>query len=134
LVPYLAPNGRRNYISLNIAAAILYRGFAREDEGRPQTEEDLERRLDDAARTLSIAIRIYRLDLPDPLAIGNTTIAEGIFAEGARILRFADGRPPIDSLGVHREDLDKAFSRLAHIVPQSRPETIVPSRFQRPKL
>jgi hypothetical protein len=49
-------------------------------------------------------------------------------------LQFRDGRPPIDSLGVNRIDLDSALSRRASIVPESRPETIIPSKFSRPKL
>lgn len=68
------------------------------------------------------------------MQISQATVAKGTFSGGARVLQFADGRPPIESLGMNKADMEIALSRLSHIVPESRPEAIVPSRFQRPKL
>ena len=124
----------KRYIPLSVAAAIVYRAFLTADDERPQTELALEKHLDEAAHAVSLVVRIYRLDLPDPVEIGATALGEGIFCDGGRTLLFRDGRPPIDSLGVNKVDLDHALSKRAHIVPESRRETIVRSRFLRPKL
>lgn len=128
------PSRRKLYIPLSVAAAIVYRAFLGAGEPRPQNEQELEARIDEAARVVSIAVRVYRLDLADPVQIPPATLAEGTFSDGGRYLLFTDGRPPVDSLGVNRIDLDLALARRAHIVPENSPETIVPSRFKRPKL
>ena len=124
----------KRYIPLSVAAAIVYRAFLNAEDERPQTELALEKHLDEAAHAVSLVVRIYRLDLPDPVEIGTTVLGEGIFRDGGRTLLFRDGRPPIDSLGVNQVDLDHALSKRAHNVPENRPETIVRSRFVRPKL
>jgi hypothetical protein len=128
------PTRRQLYIPLTIAAAIVYRAFP--DAGRepPRNEDELEKRTEESARAVSIAIRVYRLDLPDPVQIHSSTLSEGLFADGGRVLRFRDGRPPIEPLGVNRADLDAALAKSAHIVPENRPEAIIPSKFNRPKL
>lgn len=128
------PTRRQLYISLAIAAAIVYRAFRDPGERQPQTEEELEKRIDQSARAVSVALRVYRLDLTDPLEIPAATLIEGSFINGGRTLQFRDGRPSLDSLGVNRIDLDHALSRRAHIIPESRPEAIIPSKFSRPKL
>jgi hypothetical protein len=125
---------RHNYVPLTIAAAIFYRAFVVEGDRRPETESELETHLDEAARTISIAIPIFRLDLADPVRISHATLAEGTFSGGGRVLRFSDGRPPIEPLGMNKADMETALSKLSHIVPENRPESIVPSRFQRPKI
>jgi hypothetical protein len=119
---------------MTIAAAIVYRAFPDACIEPPKNEEELEERMDESARAVSIALRVYRLDLADPVQIPAATLSEGIFAGGGRVLRFRDGRPPIEPLGVNRVDLDAALARRAHIVPESRPEAIIPSKFSRPKL
>ena len=124
----------KRYISLPVAAAIVYRAFLNADDERPKTELALEKHLDEAAHAVSLVVRIYRLDLPDPVEIGRTALGEGVFRDGGRTLLFSDGRPPLDSLGVNKVELDRALSKRAHIVPENRPETIIPSRFVRPKL
>lgn len=125
---------RHLYVSLSVAAAILYRAFLGDRDQPPQTEGELEQHMDEAAHAVSIALRIYRLDMPDPLEIPAATIAEGVFFDGGRRLRFRDGRPALDSLGVNKVDLDHALAKRAHIVPESRPEVIVASKFKRPTL
>ena len=112
----------------------MYRAFPDACGEPPKNEEELERRMEESARTVSIAIRVYRMDLPDPVQIHASTLAEGFFAGGGRRLLFSDGRPPIGPLGVNRADLDAALAKRAHIVPESRPEAIIPSKFSRPKL
>lgn len=128
------PTRRQSFLPLTIAAAIIYRAFLGDRQQLVRTEEEMEKHLDEAARTISIAIPIYRLDLADPAVIDNATIAHGSFMGGARSLRFPDGRPSIDSLGVYKPDLDRPLSKFVHIVPETRPETIVPSKFLRPKI
>lgn len=120
------PTRRQLYIPLTIAAAIVYRAFLDAREQAPQTEEELEKRIDQSARSVSIALRVYRLDLADPMEIPAATLAEGSFINGGRSLQFRDGRPPIESLGVNRVDLDDALWRCADLLPESRPETVVP--------
>ena len=124
----------KRHIPLSVAAAIVYRAFLGQEDERPQTELALEKHLDEAAHAVSLIVRIYRLDLPDPVQIANATLAEGLFSLGGRMLLFRDGRPPIDCLGVNKIDLDRALSKRAHIVPEHRPETLIPSKFSRPKL
>jgi hypothetical protein len=128
------PTRRQLYIPLAIAAAIVYRAFLRGSEQAPQTEEELEKHMDESARAVAIALRVYRLDLAEPLEIPKGIVAEGSFINGGRALQFLDGRPPLESLGVNRIDLDHALSRRAHIIPENRPEAIIPSKFSRPKL
>src|SRR4051812_46659856 len=123
---------RRLYIPLSIAAAIVYRAFLHPAEPKPQSEEELESRICESARAVSIALRVYRLDLADPVPIAPSILAEGVFVNGARSLRFLDGRPPLDSLAVNRTDLDQALARRAQLVPEHRPEALVPSKFSRP--
>ena len=125
---------RQLYMSMTIAAAIVYRAFRDPREQAPRTEEELEKRMNESARAVAIALRVYRLDLADPLLIPAGTLVEGNFINGGRTLQFHDGRPPIDSLGVNRIDLKHSLARDAHIVPESRPEAIIPSKFSRPKL
>ena len=124
----------KRYLPLSIAAAIVYRAFVGDGDERPQTELALEKHLDEAAHAVSLVVRIYRLDLPDPVEICKATLGEGVFRGGGCTLHFRDGRPPIGALGVNKVELDHALSKRAHIVPESRPEAIVPSRFARPKL
>jgi hypothetical protein len=112
----------------------MYRAFPDVPERRAQTEEELETRMNEAARVVSIALHVYRLDLADPVQIPAATLAEGTFIDGGRTLQFCDGRPPIVSLGVNRIELDHALAKRPSIVPESRPETIIPSKFSRPKL
>jgi hypothetical protein len=119
---------------MTIAAAIVYRAFPDARAGLPKTEADLEKRIDESARAVSIAIQVYRLDLADPVQIHATTLSEGVFAGGGRLLLFSDGRPPIEPLGVNRVDLDAALAKRAHIVPETRPEALIPSKFSRPKI
>jgi hypothetical protein len=128
------PTQSPSFLPLTIAAAIIYRAFLKYEQQLARTEEEMEKYLDDAARTIAIAIPIYRLDLAPPAVIDNATIARGSFMGGARILRFPDGRPPMESLGVYKPDLDRPLSKLVHIVPETRPETIVRSKFLRPKI
>jgi hypothetical protein len=128
------PLRRQLYIPMSVAAAILYRAFLGINEVPAKTEDDLERRIDEAAHTVSVAIRVYRMDLADPVEIAKATLVEGLFTNGGRRLQFRDGRPPIESLGVNRIDLDQALARRAHIVPQNRPEALIPAKFTRPKL
>jgi hypothetical protein len=125
---------RQPYISLAVAAAIVYRAFRDPREQPPRTDEELEKLMDESARAVSIALPVYRLDLADAVQIPAGTLIEGRFINGGRSLQFCDGRPPIDFLGVNRIDLDHALSKRAHIVPESRPEAIIPSKFSRPKL
>lgn len=68
------------------------------------------------------------------MLIEPATLAQGSFANGGRTLVFGDGRPPIEGLGVNRIDLDHALAKRAHIVPENRPEAIIPSKFRRPVL
>ena len=128
------PSRRQLYIPLTIAAAIVYRAFPDPLGEPPKNEEELERRIEESARAVSIALRVYRLDLADPVQIHPATLSEGVFAGGGRRLLFSDGRPPIEPLGVNRADLDAALAKRSHIVPESRPEAIIPSKFARPKL
>jgi hypothetical protein len=128
------PTRRQLYIPLTIAAAIVYRAFPEARREPPGNEQELEKRMDESARTVSIAIRVYRLDLADPVQIDSSTLSEGVFAGGGCLLLFDDGRPPIEPLGVIRADLDAALAKRAHIVPENRPEAIIPSKFIRPKL
>jgi hypothetical protein len=125
---------RAFFMPLSIAAAIVYRAFRVDGEPQPQTEEEMERRIEDAARTVSIAVRIFRLDLADPVPIAPTVLAEGYFAAGGRELRFTDGRPTLDALAVLRGELDRALAKRAGIIPESRPEAIIPSKFMRPRI
>jgi hypothetical protein len=119
---------------MTIAAAIVYRAFLDARAEPPKTEEELEKRIDESARAVSIALQVYRMDLADPVQIHAATVSEGFFAGGGRLLLFTDGRPPIEPLGVNRADLDAALAKRAHIVPESRPEAIIPSKFSRPKI
>jgi len=125
---------RALFLPLHIAAAIVYRAFVTDGEPAAQTEEELERRIDEAAHTVALAVRVYRMDLADPVEVPAPTLAEGRFAAGARELRFADGRPALDTLAVYRVDLDGVLARRAHIIPEGRPEAIIPSRFMRPRV
>jgi hypothetical protein len=128
------PTRDQLYIPLTVAAAIVYRAFLDPGERAPRTEAELELRIDESARAVSIAVKVYRLDFDTPLEIPTATLAAGIFANGGRVLRFRDERAPIESLAVNRAELDAALAKRAHIVPESRPETIIPSKFSRPKL
>ncbi len=128
------PTRRQLFIPLPVAAAILYRAFLRERSELAQDEDELERHIDEAAHSLALAIRIYRMDLADPVELARATLGEGRFVEGARKLRFDDGRPALDHLAVNKGELEASLSRRAHIVPERRPETIIPSKFLRPKL
>jgi hypothetical protein len=134
LRPIPVPKRHQLYIPLNVAAAIVYRAFLDAREQKPQSEAELEKRIEESARAVSIALRVYRLDLPDPLEIPGGTLAEGTFIDGGRSLQFSDGRPPLENLGVNRVDLDHALAKRAYIIPESRPEAIIPSKFSRPKL
>ena len=122
------------FLPLSTAAAILYRGFLPPGAPPVQTEAELDRCLDESARLVAIAIAVYRTDLPRPVRLSEATLASGTFRHGGRELVFGDGRGTIGSLGVIKSDLDAALARRADLVPESRPETILPSRFSRPKL
>jgi len=98
------------YIPLPIAAAIVFRSFPDACRLPPKTAEELEKRMDESARAVSIALRVYRLDLADPVQIHPATLSGGIFTDGGRVLRFRDGRPPIEPLGVNRLDFDAALA------------------------
>lgn len=119
---------------LNVAAAIVYRAFVTDGEPAAQTEDELERRIDEAAYAVALAIPIYRMDLADPLEIAAATLAEGVFAAGACELRFPDGRPTLDALAVYRTDLDHVLARRRDLVPETRPEALMASRLTRPRL
>jgi hypothetical protein len=98
------------YLPLPIAAAIAYRAFPDPCRPPPGNAEELEKRMNEFARAVSIAIRVYRLDLADPVQIHPATLPGGIFAGGGRVLQFRDGRPPIEPLGVNRLDFDAALA------------------------
>ena len=102
---------------MTIAAAIVYRAFPDARIEPPKNEEELEERMDESARAVSIALRVYRLDLADPVQIHPATLSGGIFTGGGRVLCFRDGRPPIEPLGVNRLDFDAALASARKSAP-----------------
>jgi hypothetical protein len=105
------------YLPLQIAAAIVFRSFPDACRPPPKNTEDLEKRMNESARAISIALRVYRLDLADPVQIHPATLSGGIFTDGGRVLRFRDGRPPIEPLGVNRLDFDAALASARKSAP-----------------
>lgn len=128
-LPRFPRSGRsHNHTPLIVAAAVIYRAFIEEKRRRTHTKEDLEKHLDVAARLLATVVPIYRLDHEPPTIIGSQTLTKGVFADGGRMLRFADGRAVITALGIGKTDLE-LIDKLASVVTDVRQADLWRKRF-----
>jgi hypothetical protein len=89
------------FISLAEAAGIAY-GAATGKTADDQT-------LDTIARAMASHVRLFahQQDPPDYVLVFPLELDEGVIEEGAKALRFRDGRRPLESLCIFRSDLPK---------------------------